>query len=147
MLFRSIRMRFDLKGTLSNMTLSHNARAIVEMACVPSLTNMSGKTVIVRLVTSTQDKVCDTKKFLNGNPILFCMPVSGTVGALNTLFNATEFFYNINIPPNFLTTGYIDLELECPSQTTTAIDYTGTNLSTFYVNLVIIDEEIGRAHV
>jgi hypothetical protein len=34
---------------------------------------MKGRTAIVRLVTSTQDKCIDTKKFLNGNPILFCM--------------------------------------------------------------------------
>jgi hypothetical protein len=69
----SIRMRFDLKGGLSDMVLSQNARAIVETACIPSITNQAGKTVIVRLVTSTQDKVFDTKKLLNGNPILFCM--------------------------------------------------------------------------
>ena len=98
----SIRMRFNLKGSLSTMTLSHNARAIVEMACILTITkNMGNKTVIVRLVTSTQDKVCDTKKSLNGNPILFCMPTAATAGTLNTLYNATEFFYNINVPSNF----------------------------------------------
>ena len=58
----SIRMRFDLKGVLSNMVLSQNARAIVESACIPSITNSNGRITIVRLVTSTQDKVCDTKK-------------------------------------------------------------------------------------
>ena len=137
----SIRMRFDLKGFLSNMVLSQNARAIVEMACIPSITNMSGKTVIVRLVTSTQDKCVDTKKFLNGNPILFCLGVSSTVNALNILYNATEFFYNINIPPNFLTLGYIDIELECPSATS-AIDYITSNpLNNLYINLVIVDED------
>lgn len=138
----SIRMRFDLKGVLSDMILSQNARAIVEMACIPSITNMSGRTVIVRLVASTQDKVCDTKKFLAGNPILFCMGLSSTVNALNILYNATEFFYNINIPPNFLTLGYIDIELECPSQTTSAIDFITSNpLANLYINLVIVDED------
>ena len=113
------------------------------MACIPSITNSNGRTTIVRLVTSTQDKVCDTKKFLQGNPILFCMGLSSTVNALNILYNATEFFYNINIPPNFLTLGYIDIELECPSQTTTAIDYITSNvLSNLYINLVIIDEDL-----
>ncbi len=138
----SIRMRFDLKGVLSDMLLSQNARAIVEMACIPSITNSNGRTTIVRLVTSTQDKVCDTKKFLNGNPILFCLGLSSTVNTLNILYNATEFFYNINIPPNFLTLGYIDIELECPSQTTTAIDYITSNpLNNLYINLVIIDSD------
>jgi hypothetical protein len=138
----SIRMRFDLKGVLSDMVLSQNARAIVEMACIPSITNSNGRTTIVRLVTSTQDKVCDTKKFLQGNPILFCMGLSSTVNALNILYNATEFFYNINIPPNFLTLGYIDIELECPGQTTSAIDYITSNpLNNLYINLVIVDED------
>jgi hypothetical protein len=101
----------------------------------------------VRLVTSTQDKVCDTKKFLNCNPILFCMPTYPTVGTLNTLYNATEFFYNINVPSNFLTLGYIDMELECPSQTSSAIDFiTSSPLNNFYVHLVIIDEDLERTY-
>ena len=141
----SIRMRFDLKGSLSNITLSRNARAVVEMACIPSITNMNGKTVIVRLVSSTQDKSFDTKKFLVGNPILFCMATSATVNGLNTLYNATEFFYNLNVPSTFLSNGYIDIELECPSQTTSAIDFTtGSPLSNFYMNLVIVDEDLER---
>ena len=37
----SIRMRFDLKGVLSNMILSQNARAIVEMACTHLLASLS----------------------------------------------------------------------------------------------------------
>ena len=81
----SIKMRFDLKGVLSNVILSRNARAIVEMACIPSILNIAGKTAIVRLCTSTQDKVFDTKKFLSGNPILFCMAINGTAATLNTL--------------------------------------------------------------
>ena len=139
----AIKMRFDLKGSLSNVILSRNARAVVEMACIPTISQMGNRTVIVRLVTSTQDKTCDTKKFLNGNPILFCMPTATTVSSLNTLFNASEFFYNINVPSNFLSNGYIDVELECPSQTSTAIDFiSGNPLSNFYMTLVIIDEDL-----
>ena len=141
----AIKMRFDLKGSLSNVILSRNARAVVEMACIPTISQMANRTVIVRLVTSTQDKVCDTKKFLNGNPILFCMPTATTVSSLNTLFNASEFFYNINVPSNFLSNGYIDVELECPSQTSTAIDFiSGNPLSNFYMTLVIVDEDLER---
>ena len=64
----SIKMRFDLKGSLGDVILSRNARTIVEMACIPSITNMAGKTAIVRLSTSTQDKVFDTKKFFIWQP-------------------------------------------------------------------------------
>ena len=139
----SMKMRFDLKGSLGDVILSRNARAIVEMACIPSITNMAGKTAIVRLSTSTQDKVFDTKKFLSGNPILFSMALSSTVNTLNTLYNATEFFYNVNIPSTFLSNGYIDIELECPSQTSTAIDFITSNpLNNFYINFVIVDEDL-----
>ena len=71
------------------------------------------------------------------------MALSGTVGSNNTLFNASEFFYNINVPANLLSLGYIDLELEVPSQNTTSIDFlTGSPLGfVFFLNLFIIDED------
>jgi hypothetical protein len=56
-------IRFNSKGVLPTMVLSRNERAIVEMACIPTISNMGNRTFVVRLVTSTQDKVCDTKKF------------------------------------------------------------------------------------
>ena len=56
-------------------------------------------------------------------------------------------FYNVNVPSNFLSNGYIDVELECPSQTTSAIDCTtGNPLSNFYLNLVIVDEDLERTY-
>ncbi len=30
-------------------------------------------------------------------------------------YNASEFFYNINVPTNIFSQGYVDMELECPS--------------------------------
>ena len=137
------RMRFDLKGQLGDVILSRNARAILEMACIPSFSNASGQTAVLRIITPTQDKVFDTKKFLNGNPILFSMPLSSTANTLNTLYNATEFFYNINVPSNFLSNGYIDCELEIPAQTTSAVDFITNNpLKNLYINLVIVDEDL-----
>ncbi len=75
------------------------------------------------------------------------MAINGTAATLNTLYNATEFFYNVNVPSTFLSNGYIDIELECPSQTTSAIDFTtGNPLSNFYLNLVIVDEDLERTY-
>ena len=48
-------------------------------------------------------------------------------------------FYSLSIPPNFLSKGFIEMELEVPSQTSTAIGFTGTALQQFYLNLIIID--------
>ena len=56
-------------------------------------------------------------------------------------------FYNINIRSNFLSNGYIDIELECPSLTSTATDFlTSSPLSNFYINLVIVDEDLERTY-
>jgi len=137
------RMRFNLNNSLSNIRLSQNARCVVEMCNIPSLTNMAGKSVIIRLVTSTRDIVLDTKKFLNGNPILLSYALSSTANSPNILFNCSEFFYNLNVGPNFFNSGFIDLELECPSAST-AITLIGAQppLATFYINFVIVDEDL-----
>ena len=141
----SKRLRFNLNNSLSHIQLSNNARCIVEMCNIPSLTNWNGKNVIVRLGCATRDIVLDTKKFLNGNPILLSYALSSTANAPNILFNCSEFFYNINVPSNFLQVGYIDLELECPTATS-AVTLTGSTppLSTFYINLVIVDEDLEK---
>ena len=53
------------------------------------------------------------------------------------------FFCNKSIPSNFLSNGYIDIELEGPSQTSAEIDYiTSSPLSNIYINFVIIDEDL-----
>jgi hypothetical protein len=102
---------------------------------------MAGKYVILRMLTSSQDKVCDTKKFLLGNPILLTMATVTTVGAPNILFNGSEFFYNLGVPSNIFSQGYIELELECPAATVN-IEYVASKpLSPFFLHLVIVDED------
>ena len=105
------RMRFTLNNALNDLKLSQNARCVVETCNIPSIANLAGKYVFLWLVTSTQDKACDTKKFLNGNPILLSLATSSTVGTSNVLYNASEFFYNINVPTNIFSQGYVDMEL------------------------------------
>ncbi len=72
-IINAIRMRFDLRGNLGNVILSKIARIIVESAYIPSLTNASSRIAVLRLLTSTEDKTFDSKKGINGNPILFCL--------------------------------------------------------------------------
>ena len=138
-IINSTRMRFELEGTLGGVILSKNARVVVESACIQGNTNMSSKTVVLRLVTSTEDKVFDSKKGINGNPILFSLGLLASGGALTNLSNGYDMFYSLSIPSNFLSKGFIEMELEVPSQTTTAISFTGAALQQFYINLIIID--------
>ncbi len=131
-IINSTRLRFDLKGNLGDVILSKNARIVVESASIPGLTNMTNRPAVVRLLTSTEDKVFDTKKGINGNPILFCLGLATSGGILNNLSNSNDNFYSLNIPSNFLNRGFIEMELEVPSQTTTAITFTGIVLAPLY---------------
>ena len=140
------RMRFNLKGNLGDLNLSQNARMIVETACIPSLTNAAGKYAILRLVCPTNDRYWDSKKGANGNPIILSMGLNPTANTLNILYNASEFFYNINIPHNIFSNGIIDIELEVPTATSAIEFITGTPLSSFYINFVIIDEDLQISH-
>ena len=135
-------MRFALNNSLNDLKLSINARCVVETFNVPTIQNMGSKYILVRLVTSTQDKTCDTKKFLNGNPILLSMATAGTLGTPNILYNASEFFYNLNVPTNLFSQGYVDIELECPSATTSIDFITNKPLASLFLNLIIVDEDL-----
>jgi len=137
----SKRMRFALNNSLNDIKLSQNARCVVETCNVPSFTNLAGKYILLRLCVSTQDKTCDTKKFLNGNPILVSMATNATLGSTNVLYNCSEFFYNINVPTNILSQGYIDMELEVPAATANIDFLTNKPLNTLFVNLIIVDED------
>ena len=86
------RMRFILNNALNDLKLSINARCVVETCNIPTISNMGSKYVLIRLVTSTNDKTCDTKKFLSGNPILLSMAIQNTLGSQNILYNASEIF-------------------------------------------------------
>ena len=120
-IINSVRMRFELEGQLGNVTISKSARIVVESACIQSGTNMTARIAIVRLVTSTEDNVFDTKKGINGNPILCSLGLSSSGGAINNISNGNDLFYSLSIPSNFLSKGFIEMELEVPSQISTAI--------------------------
>ena len=83
------RCRYLLNGALNDILLSQNARLILESAYLPSI---SGNYVNVRIVTSTQDIVVNTSKYISDNPILF------TSESNLTITNSSELFYSIDIP-------------------------------------------------
>ena len=137
-IINGIRMRFDLRGNLGNVILSKNARIIVESAYLPSLTNAQSRIAVLRLLTSTEDKTFDSKKGINGNPILFCLNFSNAANALTSLLYSHDMFYSLNIPSNFLSKGFVEMELEVPSQTSLSIAFVN-NLITSCLTLIIID--------
>ena len=59
--------------------------------------------------------------------------------------NLLQTTIHINVPGNFLQLGYIDLELECPTGTAAAtLIGVQAPLSSFYINLVIVDEDLEK---
>lgn len=127
-------MRFSLNGALNHVKLSKCARVCMEASFMPTVTNMNN--TIIRLVTSTEDAVFDTKKRVNGNPILCTFRDPNT-----QIYNCSEFFYNLNIPPNFLEKGYIEIEIESNSLSANVDFLTGTPLTKFFITLIIVDKD------
>ena len=127
-------MRFSLNGALNHIKLSKCARICMEASFMPTVTNMNN--TIIRLVTSTEDAVYDTKKRINGNPILCTFRDPNT-----QIYNCSKFFYNLNIPQNFLEKGYIELEIESNSLSANIDFLTGTPLNKFFITLIIVDRD------
>jgi hypothetical protein len=128
-------IRFNLNSAFNDVVLSHNARCIMEACYVPAITGITNY-ILVRLVTPTNDKALDTKNFNRGNPVLAVFK-----GTDQTILNCSEFFYNLNIPINFLQNGYIDVQLESPVVTANVDFFTSSPLNKFFLSLVIIDED------
>jgi len=130
-----------LNNSLNDVKLSQNARCVLEACHIPNIVNMTNNLVYLRLVSSSQDKTFDTSKNLNGNPVILSTIVHSSSVSPNVIQNATEFFYSLSIPSNFLEKGYLELELECIT-TTANIDFiTNTPLDFFYISLIIIDQD------
>jgi hypothetical protein len=127
------RMRFTLNNALDDLRLSQNARCVIETCNIPSFQNMAGRYAFVRLVVSSQDKTYDTKKKLNGNPIFLSMATQATLGSTNVLYNASEFFYIVNVPPNMFSQGYADIKKEKPSAMANIDFITDKPLNTFFL--------------
>jgi len=134
-------IRFSLNNSLSDVILSQNAKCVLESCHIPNITNLTNQIVYLRLVTSSQDKTYDTTKGLNGNPIILSTMVHTSTVQSNVITNNSDMFYSLNIPSNFLQKGFIEMELECPSATTSINYVTGLPLKTFYISMIIIDED------
>ena len=133
-------IRFNLNGAFNDVKLSENTRCIMEACYMPSIIGINNY-IIVRLGTSTNDKALDTKTFIKGHPVLAVFK-----GVDQNILNCSEFFYNLNVPSNFLQNGYIDVQIESPVVTTN-IDFITTNpLYKFFISLVIIDEDDEVTH-
>ena len=136
----SKRLKFNINGMLNEVKLSNNARFCIESVIIPQITNMTSQVIIIRAVVSTRDKVFDTKKYMYGNPIIFTCTTNSS--GYTTFYNGDMAFFNINVPTDWLN-ATIELELECVSQQTSAIDFiTSSPLNNFQMSFIITDEDL-----
>ena len=127
-------MRFSLNNSLNDVKLSQNAKCVLESCHIPNITNMTGNMVLLRIDASSEYKTFDTSKKLNGNPIIL-----STIQSNNIIYNASDMFFSVNVSSNFLSTGYIKFELECPNASSNIDFITNSPLKNFYISLVIVD--------
>jgi hypothetical protein len=132
-------MRFSLHNALNDVRLSQNAKCVLESCHIPNITNLTGNTVLLRLNASSEYKTFDTSKELNGNPIILTTIVHPAAQSNNLIYNASDMFYSVNVSSNFLSTGYIEFELECPNASSNIDFITNSPLKNFYISLVIVD--------
>lgn len=131
---------FNLLSTYNDILLSNNAKLVLENAIIPAITNMSGQTVILRLVTSCYEKTFDTKKYINGNPIL--MNINTNSSGYTNYYNKKSDYLSVHVPRHFLYND-IKLELEVPTQTTSDIDFITNNpLQNLLLTFLIIDDDL-----
>ena len=128
-------IRFNLNGSFNDVKLSQNCRCIMEACYMPAVTGIANY-ILVRLGTSTNDKALDTKTFIRGNPVIAVFK-----GTDQTILNCSEFFYNLNVPSNFLQNGYIDIQIESPVVAANIDFFTSNPLNKFFISLIIIDED------
>ena len=134
-------MRFTLNNSLNDVKLSQNARCMLEACHIPNITNLTNNLVYVRLVASSETKSYDTTKGLNGNPVILSTVVHTSTVQSNVIFNNNDMFNSFHVSSNFLEKGYIEIELECITATTSINYITSTPLNLFYISLIIIDED------
>ena len=140
-IINSKRIRFSLNNSLSDVILSQNALCVLESCHIPNITNLTNQIAYLRLVTSSENKTYDTTKGLNGNPIILSTMVHSSTVQSNVISNNSDMFNSFNIPSNFLNKGFIEMELESPSATSSIDFVTGLPLKTFYISLIIIDQD------
>ena len=128
-------IRFNLNSSFNDIQLSNNARVIMEACYMPPITGINNY-ILVRIGASTNDKALDSKLFLKGKPVIAVFK-----GTDQTILNCSEFFYNLNVPSNFLQMGYIDVQVECPVVTSNIDFFNSFPLSKFFISLIIIDED------
>ena len=135
-------MRFTLNNSLNDVKLSQNAKCILEACHIPNITNLTNNLVYVRLVASSETKTYDTMKGLNGNPIIYSSIVhSASVDSI-TVFNNNDMLHSFHVSSNFLEKGYIEIELESITVSTSVDFITNNPMNLFFISLIIIDEDV-----
>lgn len=128
--------RFNLNQQFKN--IAQNSKLILLYARVPGL-NQSSIHRTIRLCGAEGTNCWDSERGFSSNPILCVYGEGGTTD--QNFFNTDPTFSGIEIPPNFLSKGYIEFEL-CTIALNGHIGFTGAELDDFCVNFIIYEPDM-----
>ncbi len=117
---------------------SETTTRLVAKVSILSCPTISGRNnyILVRLGASTNDKALDSKLFFKCKPVIAVFK-----GTDQSILNCSEFFYNLNVLPNFLQCGYIDIQVESPIITGNADFLIGFPFSKYFISLITVHED------
>ena len=100
--------RFDLNHKFN--VLAKGSKVILEYARIPAITNSSIHRTI-RLCGAEGTNCWDSERGMTANPVLCVYGEAGNTATDVNYFNNDPTFSGLEVPTNFLSKGYIELEL------------------------------------
>ena len=126
------RLRFDLNQEFSQLQLADGAHLYLEYVRMPALGANSTCFKNLRLIGGENINIFDSVQGSQGNPILFSC--EGGNNANNYYISENECF-RLPVPPNFLSKGYIEFEIDTVA--TANITFTAAQLNDLIIKITI----------
>jgi hypothetical protein len=136
------RLRFDLNQEFQSIRIANGSVMFLEFIRMPALSNLSTCYKNLRVIGSQNITVFDSTQGTTGNPVLFTCEGGNT--AVNYFLSNTE-YSRLPVPPNFLSKGYIEFELDT---VLTAVNngtvYTTAQLNDLIIKVVIAEPDLNE---
>ena len=126
------RIRFELNQEFSQLNLADGAHLYIEYVRMPALGINSTCFKNLRLIGSENINTFDSVQGSQGNPILFSCEGGNNA---NNYYISEKSYCRLPVPPNFLSKGYIEFEMDTVA--TANIIFTAAQLNDLITKLVI----------
>ena len=136
------RLRFDLNQEFQSIRIANGSVMFLEFIRMPALSNLSTCYKNLRVIGSQNITVFDSTQGTTGNPVLFTCEGGNT--AVNYFLSNTE-YSRLPVPPNFLSKGYIEFELDTVlTAANNGTVYTTAQLNDLIIKVVIAEPDLNE---